>query len=409
MKINLNKNDKYILACSTGPDSMALFDLLLSNSYVFAVCFCNFHLRKESEKEEEKIKYICKKENIPLFILEVYKNNNENEEARARRVRYEFFFKTAKENGYKNILIAHNKDDLIETYLLQKERNSIVSYYGLNEEFEVDGLKIIRPILNYYKSEILLYCDEKHIDFSIDLSNFNNKYKRNNVRNTYLNKLSSYEKDKICETIKLENEKLGKIKTKVKGLIDKIVIYFEELINLTGEEFQSLVIKKIEKFKFHYDFSANFSEELFNKIKKDKSFVYEIEDKIKIIYSYKEFAIISKNPIKYRFFLNDLNEETIFKINKNSSYFDMLIDKAYEIKPVNAIEKFKLNGVEKKINRLFIDTKTPLFLRYIWPGVYDKEGNLIYTPHYKKNIEKKENSFILFNEEEILENFCEIL
>ena len=35
--LNLEKNKKYLLACSYGPDSMALFDMLLKEGYRFAV------------------------------------------------------------------------------------------------------------------------------------------------------------------------------------------------------------------------------------------------------------------------------------------------------------------------------------------------------------------------------------
>ena len=69
MKLNLNKNQKYILACSNGPDSMALFDLLLKNNYFFIVCFVNYKTRIESDIEEENLRLICNKNNIKLETL----------------------------------------------------------------------------------------------------------------------------------------------------------------------------------------------------------------------------------------------------------------------------------------------------------------------------------------------------
>ena len=60
LKVDLDKNKKYILACSYGPDSMALFNLLLKNNYDFVVCFLNYKTRPESDIEEEKITTFCK-------------------------------------------------------------------------------------------------------------------------------------------------------------------------------------------------------------------------------------------------------------------------------------------------------------------------------------------------------------
>ncbi|HOH94654.1 MAG TPA: ATP-binding protein, partial [Bacilli bacterium] len=44
MQINLDHNKKYLLACSYGPDSMALFSLLLKGNYNFVVAHINYGL-----------------------------------------------------------------------------------------------------------------------------------------------------------------------------------------------------------------------------------------------------------------------------------------------------------------------------------------------------------------------------
>ena len=49
--LNLNKNQKYLLACSHGPDSMALFYMLKEEGYNFAVAHVNYHHREESNLE----------------------------------------------------------------------------------------------------------------------------------------------------------------------------------------------------------------------------------------------------------------------------------------------------------------------------------------------------------------------
>ena len=51
--LNLDKNKKYLLACSYGPDSMALFSMLLEEGYRFEVAHVNYHFRNESNLEEK--------------------------------------------------------------------------------------------------------------------------------------------------------------------------------------------------------------------------------------------------------------------------------------------------------------------------------------------------------------------
>ena len=51
IEIDLDKSKKYLLACSSGPDSMALFYLLVKNGYDFACAIVNYHIRKESDEE----------------------------------------------------------------------------------------------------------------------------------------------------------------------------------------------------------------------------------------------------------------------------------------------------------------------------------------------------------------------
>ena len=46
-------------------------------------------------------------------------------------------------------MVAHHLDDALGTYVMQKRRKGIVSYYGIKEEGELLGMKILRPLLNF--------------------------------------------------------------------------------------------------------------------------------------------------------------------------------------------------------------------------------------------------------------------
>ena len=65
--LNLDKNKRYLLACSFGPDSMALFDMLKKEGITFEVAHVNYHLREESDSEETALRGYCKNQRVRLF------------------------------------------------------------------------------------------------------------------------------------------------------------------------------------------------------------------------------------------------------------------------------------------------------------------------------------------------------
>ena len=121
--LNLSKEKKYLLACSGGPDSMALFKMLLNNNISFDVALVNYHKRKESVIEEESVRNYCLMHNIEFYLLDTrILNVTGNFQSWARKVRYDFFSEIINKGGYDALLTAHQKDDLIETYIFQKRR-----------------------------------------------------------------------------------------------------------------------------------------------------------------------------------------------------------------------------------------------------------------------------------------------
>ena len=112
--LNLDKNQKYLLACSHGPDSMALLFMLKNEGYNFAVAHVNYHLREESSLEQEQLTNYCKENSIELYVKEVKESLGEsNLEEQCRIIRYTFFKELVKKYDFYAVLVAHNEDDLI--------------------------------------------------------------------------------------------------------------------------------------------------------------------------------------------------------------------------------------------------------------------------------------------------------
>ena len=118
IQLNLDKTKKYLLACSYGPDSMALFYLLYSQGYNFDCAIVNYHLRSESNYEVEELEKYAKNHNIKVYVYDVKNVPYKNIEAECRKIRYRFFKELSDKNRYDATLVAHHQDDLIETNFL---------------------------------------------------------------------------------------------------------------------------------------------------------------------------------------------------------------------------------------------------------------------------------------------------
>ena len=83
-----NLDGDVVIACSGGPDSMALFDILLkirSFKNINIVCaHVNHKVRVESDMEEEMVRNYCLNNNVPFELLTINNYTGSNFEAEAR-------------------------------------------------------------------------------------------------------------------------------------------------------------------------------------------------------------------------------------------------------------------------------------------------------------------------------------
>ena len=150
----INENDKIICGVSGGPDSICMLDILkdLKEELKFEliVCHVNHLIREEAISDEEYVVNYCKVNNIKYYVKRIdvkkYANNNkQGTEEAGRNVRYEFFEKILQKEGANKIAIAHNKNDKIETIIMNMLRGSGIS--GLKGIEPKRENKYIRPLI----------------------------------------------------------------------------------------------------------------------------------------------------------------------------------------------------------------------------------------------------------------------
>lgn len=245
---------KYIAAVSGGPDSIAL--LHMYRRHIKAVCTVKYNKRSDCQKDVECVQTLCEKYKIKLEILDV---NDEmynqidihNFQAKARKIRYDFFKQIAEKYNAEAVLVAHQLDDFLETAYLQKQKGSMALFYGIKEESDWNGLRIYRPLIRRYRKVTLQrYCDDYNLPYAIDSSNENDIYERNRARKV----ISFWDTKKVHEFLK-EIDAYNKEHAKLGKQID--LLFKEWAIN----DYETKFIKQLnplEQFYLIYEYLNQF-------------------------------------------------------------------------------------------------------------------------------------------------------
>lgn len=235
------KSERILLGISGGVDSMVMLSLLMRSGYQVAVAHCNFGLREEeSDNDQLFVKRECQKNNIPFHTkhfdtLNYSKERGVSLQMAARDLRYSWFANLLAEFKYSCIAIAHNKNDLAETFLINLIRGTGIR--GLTG-IKAKAGTIVRPLLFACRNEILEYATKYNISFREDSSNRETKYKRNIIRHKIIpefEKISSSFINNIYETT-------GKLK-------DIETIFTETIEN----RFESICIEKDSEYRIKID------------------------------------------------------------------------------------------------------------------------------------------------------------
>lgn len=420
----------YLVGVSGGPDSMFLLSNLLKMNYSIVVCHINYNLRKESEMDENLVKDFCQQNKIPLEVKRVKEKITKNIQAKARAIRIDFFLKIAKKYNINCLVLAHHLNDHLETYLLQKQRKITVNYYGLKFKTIYQNLHVYRPLIDFTKNELIEYLLINKIKFSVDVTNYSNKYTRNIIRKKLLN-LSEEELFLILKKLKIENFNLQKLQ---KQLEVAYSIVFTQKNKLLLYLFRQLppILQKTIVYKYLYEHALrkyfdllkiNFKE--INKtlisIKQSNCFL-RINSKVVLIIEY-DAVYLSKTPQKINYYYEIKNLKS-FKFLKLKGFFiikdsdfqfyksqigsnylvnSFFLTKKIVIKTNKGKEIIKTYSGTKKINKIFINHKIPLKERINWPVILDNNEVLL-IPFLEKSkklidyqcMQNDQNKFLIF-------------
>lgn len=402
----LKHNEKYIIGVSGGPDSMFLLDNIYHNPGLdinnFIVCLINYQKREDSDHDKQIVIEYCKKRNIKIHVKKVtsadynkYQTISHNFQNIARDIRYDFFLQISKKYHCPGVLIAHNLTDHIETHILQKQRNGIVEYYGLNQisyyhsRLLGSELKIIRMMLKVTRKEIIEYLFHNQINYAIDSTNILGIYNRNIIRN----EIQQINLQDMLLEINQKNNENEKLKLLAKNyLIDNFgQISVASFNSINKIQLQKIIIFNYFKRNNLVELISNkkrkFLDEIIKELKSAKSnIIIKVNNDYSLVKSYDNVEIISNNVLepttvkiaaitslptkwKEKIILQGAKNNYNFKIGANQFPLTITNDVLF-------LQKVFL--AKTPLNRWFIKNKIPALARKSY-FILDAQNQLVFV------------------------------
>ncbi len=196
----LARGDSLVLGLSGGPDSVCLFFVLLALKEEYDLSLHALHVNHcirgdEADEDQSYVERLCADHKVPLKVLRIdipalARQSGRGTEEEARLARYEAFEQYAKEldteERQARIAIAHNANDNAETVLFHMARGTgLDGMCGIAPKRD----RIIRPLLEVSKQEIMGFLEEEEIPYCIDATNSEVCYDRNKIRHNILPEL----------------------------------------------------------------------------------------------------------------------------------------------------------------------------------------------------------------------------
>ena len=409
-----------ILGFSGGADSSLLLYLLKDRVKNLLCVHVNHMIRgSEAERDEEFCKKTCEKygisfKSVKIDIPALAKEQKKGIEEAARDARYALFNSLLSENPqYKCILTAHNLDDSVETVIFNLARGTGPN--GLMGIKPVQG-KIMRPLIEIKKSEIIEFCHENNIEYITDSTNNDTDYTRNHIRHKVIPELERVNSELYTSIMRL-GEILSRDNEHFDILLDKIISENKieekiplDVLNGLDSSLKSRLLKRVAPTSLDYT-SLTLCIDLAKKgavgslINLSNGVSFKIERDYAHFISTKDL-----NEVSFYYELN-MGLNKIPEIDKlvclNSCEVMLGYKKEYEVKLNSEKIKFPLavrskrdgdtvvhGKMTKKLKKIFVDKHVPSHMRTKIPLILSN-GEIISVPGVLTSDGFSGNDFII--------------
>lgn len=216
--------ERVVVAVSGGPDSATLLSVLAALRddlpLELHVAHLNHALRPEASLDAEAAARMAKVHGCPYHeatedVRAAAARDRRSLEDAARRARYDFLAGVARRIQAPVIATGHTLDDQAETVLMRLLRGSGPrGVAGIPPARSLDGLRVIRPLIDTPRAEVMKYVARHGLEAREDPTNRDLAILRNRVRLVLLPILEGYNPDvrralaRLAEVLRDEAEAL---------------------------------------------------------------------------------------------------------------------------------------------------------------------------------------------------------
>ncbi len=356
---------------------MALLDMAYSFGVHCLVVHVNYHKRETAARDEQYVREYCLRKEIQVFVYDARKSQG-NFQDYARNFRYAKCAEIGKVYHALGVMVAHHLLDDVETYLIQKQRHSQVTYYGLKSSTIIHEMNVVRPLLKWMKEDLMTYCSENKISYGIDESNQSDEFLRNRIRKEILKDdlslpLLMAEKDQL-------NQDLEHYKSIYQNQLKQQTMSIDAFHALPYPMlFLQLWIRTYVDLK---QISEDHLCELYQQIETAHDFKQKLGS-WRLIKQYGHISLLSA-PQPYTYSLKAVgslkttNFEIVTSEQAKHAFFVETADFPLTIRNAHIGEVYLKDGVSHKLSRWFISHKIPQNERERWPVVLNCKNEVIH-------------------------------
>jgi len=407
-----------VVAASGGVDSMVLLHVLSEMKDVVGLTLVVAHVdharRADSGLDARLVRQVAKAYGFAYEEMVLPSGENRgNFHAYARTERYLFFQRVAVLYGAAAVATAHHGNDHLETVVDRITRSDTpASLIGIQPNGFVDGVAVIRPLIEITKEALYAYAQAYAVSWREDPSNVADCYMRNRIRKAIVPKLLEERNDVLVHVRNL-SDALASDEAYFAMQVDELMSHVTS--SLTGYEMALSWLRQVHpslkrrlltrlipglskgalQDLMHFIAQAHTTARLDigdQKVARKAYGALYLTTKQSTERGFYEVSLVMDEQVKLptgeKVFLFQGMSEKSEKSNAQATYLCYnkirLPLKVRNRKSGDRIQLLNQKG-HAKVKQIMIDAKVPVEQRAAWPIVVDQDDTILWIPGLKKS------------------------